>query len=436
MKNFVVLMLFAISMAFPANGQDSTNDYFVNANNCFVKGDYHCAVDNYIAYQKTAGIDAIDVKQQIENSEKCKTSKFKADNLYDIKNYKDASILYSDIYRLNPNDSYAKSRYDYCLRMVNINTGGTKKAKRWNPFDKIEGHDVSFGITVGMVNGDFDTSAAGDYLGSIINYGYGDDSEKPSYSPEVGFSAGLLLDIRLEKNLYLQTGLNYVNVRVKNSFENSFDVKYFNSGTTFNVDPSTTTTYVKGTAHDDFTEKYEMHYIELPLLLSFRFRLSQKSNLQFYLGPYIGYGFLGECKVSGTTDWPQLKEYNKSNDSPTGETYFMNRSYRGSLDLFEKDGNTTTLYTTGNMAEHEYDYEFKDSPFKKINAGITAGAALEFSGFNIGVFHDWGLTNIANDDYWLSKRMDITQVDGGVRMKDYKHKLNKLQVKVGYIFRW
>ncbi|MCL2650264.1 MAG: PorT family protein [Candidatus Azobacteroides sp.] len=420
MKNLVLLFVLMMSSIVSVTGQDF-NDYLVKANECFKRGEYDCAIDNYKSYQIAAAESGQDVNNQISNSEKCKEAKFQADNLYKIKNYEKAVEQYQIINRLNPNDSYATGKYDICMEEI-------KKRDR-----VIGGRNVSFGIMAGIVSTNFSTNASGDYIGSAIDYGYG--SEKPSYTSEIGFSAGLLLDIRLYNNLYLQPGVNYVNTKIKNFFSHSFTDQF----------DYTSTTYLKGIANDEFSEHYELNYIEVPLLLSYRFKLSEKTNFQINAGPYVGYGITGKCKVIGTTDWPSLDEYYKSNNNPTGNNYLMNCNYDGELNLFDKAkydyeghacvGISTISYTTGDQNVYDYGFVSKDSPFQRFNAGVSFGAGFEFSGFNIRVSYDLGLMNIANDGYWNTDRMNITLYDAA-EMKDYQHKLNKLQVKVGYIFRW
>jgi hypothetical protein len=292
----------------------------------------------------------------------------------------------------------------------------------------IGGRDVSFGITAGAVFPSFATSASSDYLGSAVNYGYDADNEKTNYSSEVGFSIGLLADIRLVNNLYLQTGINYTTINVKNKFSGEF-TENFDYGT----NPKT---YVEGQAFDEFTEKYTLNYLEIPFILSYRFKLSEKTNWQINAGPYIGYGLSGKCKVEGSTDEPSLVEYYSNNDRPTGETYERNWTVNGEFDLFGTTGSSTENYTTGDKPSYDYEYTFKESPFKKLNAGISLGTSIEFSGFNLGVSYDIGLTNIANEDYWKTERFAVTDYSGTERMEDYSHKIHKFQIKLAYIFRW
>jgi hypothetical protein len=294
------------------------------------------------------------------------------------------------------------------------------------PDKTIGGRNISFGITAGMVYPSFATSTSGDYLASAVNYAYDAENERADYSSEAGFTVGAIVDIRLIKNFYLQTGLNYTSLKMTNKF----------SGEYTETLTMTNTTYVEGEAYDEFTEKYNLNYLEIPLIFSYRLKLSEKINLQINAGPYIGYGLSGKCKVEGTTDMPVLTEYYTSNDNPTGETYLQNCNVTGEFDLFGTSGSRKTSFTTGEQPVYDTDYTFKASPFKKLNAGLSIGTSIEFAGFNLGLSYDIGLTNIANDDFWTSKRFPISDYNGTERMENYSHKLNKFQVKLAYIFRY
>jgi hypothetical protein len=283
------------------------------------------------------------------------------------------------------------------------------------------GRDISFGVTAGLVFPSISTSSSGDHLGSIVNYGYEGDLEKPSYKADAGFSIGVLMDMRLYHNLYLQIGLNYTNIKYKNSLSRN----YFDE---INED-----NYVyKGEAYDDFKENYTLNYIDIPLIFSYRFKLSEKTNFQLNIGPYISYGISGKMKLSGTTDWPSLDEY--YNGKATGENYYKSAEITGEMDIFEKKGFINTQYTTGDSPLYESKHDFKESPLSKFNYGLTMGAGVELSGFNIGLSYDFGLSNLANEDFWNSRRLPIS--DYSITMEDYKFNLSRFSVKVAYIFRW
>jgi hypothetical protein len=346
--------------------------------------------------------------------------------------YKYAVIAY--LRDLSTADKRFKELYDKCRKELAkpkpVNPATTEQPQPAYvppvPDKTIGGRNISFGITAGMVFPSFATSTSSDYLASAVNYAYGADDEKADYSSNLGLTIGAIVDIRLIKNFYLQTGLNYTSVTMTNKF----------SGQYTETLTMTNTTYVEGQAYDEFTEKYNLNYLEIPITFSYRFKLSEKLNWQINAGPYIGFGLAGKCKVEGTTDMPLLTEYYTSNDDPTGKTFFQNCNVSGEFDLFGTSGSRKDSYTTGSQDVFDTDYTFKASPFKNLNTGLSIGTSIEFAGFNLGLSYDIGLTNIANDDFWKSARFPTSDYNGTERMENYSHKLNKFQIKLAYIFRY
>jgi hypothetical protein len=351
--------------------------------------------------------------------------------------YKYAVIKY--LRSLSDADNQFKERYDKCRKeLVKPNpavvdkdptTTVNRKPYVYVPDKTIGGRDISFGITAGMVFPSFATKASGNYLASAANYAYDADNEKANYSNDLGLTIGGIVDIRLSritKNFYFQTGLNYTSVKMTNKFSG----EYFENIATSDI------TYVEGSAYDEFTEKYKLNYLEIPLTFSYRWKLSEQVNLQANAGPYIGYGFSGKGKIEGTNDMPSLTEYYTSNDYPTGESFYQNCNVTGEFDLFGTSGSRKDSYTTGEQSVFNTDYTFKASPFKKMNAGLSIGTSIEYAGFSIGLSYDIGLTNIANDDFWKSERFPMSSYNGTERMENYSHKLNKFKIKLAYIFRY
>ena len=430
-------------MFHPASAQDiNPETYLQDGDNCYDKGNYECALENYKAYRYLSGNSGQDVSVQIKNAEDCQTNKAMADGYYRDKDYENAANKYQQVVSMNSKDEYAKAQHKACV--TEIEKIKTELAKPPTPPPApvrdhvIKGRDVSFGLSVGMVVPKFATSTSGRFIGSVADYGYDNTKtnwEKPSYSSKIGISAGILLDIRLHKNLYLQMALNYVNIQMTNSFKNSYDMKMYNSGG-YIVDPYAATTYIEGTVYESFLEQYKMHYMEIPLLFSYRIKLTDKSNIQINMGPYIGIGIAGKCDITGSADYPYFPEYNINDNTPTGTYYFWSYNYKGEIDLFGTTGDVQSTFNGANVTKDTYKYTFSDAPFSRINAGLSLGTAFEVYGLNIGISYDWGFNNLANDNYWSSDRMTITEYTGEPKMENYKHKLHKLQVKLGYIFRW
>jgi hypothetical protein len=285
---------------------------------------------------------------------------------------------------------------------------------------------ISIGVMANVLIPGFSVKSSS-ALGSAVNYGYGGKLENPSYTAEVGYSGGVIADIQIAKNMYIQTGLYYTNININNKI----------SGVRNDViEDYSSTTYLEGTVSYKFMEKYTLNYIEAPILFSYRYRVAEKFIWQINAGPYIGYGITGKAKIEGTQDWPELNEYFKENSRPTGNVYHINSNLTGAIDLFGKTGTLSQIYTTGDMPRYDTKHKFENTPLLNLDAGVSFGTAIEFAGVNIGVYYDIGLMNIANGGYWKSERMRISDDLDKVSVDNYVHKINKLQVRVGYIFRW
>jgi len=283
--------------------------------------------------------------------------------------------------------------------------------------------NITFGVTAGFVMPSFKASSSGSHIGSAVNYAYGSDVEAPDYKSAGGFSVGGVMDMRLTGDLGLQVGLEFVNMNVKNTFSGSY---------TDNI-PGTDNSYYTGTAYDEYTEKYSLNYIELPIMVSYMIPVGDMMAVHLSAGPYLGYGISGKMKLDGTTDWPSLTLYNSSGEAQGN--YSSNVHRTGELPLFKKEGSMTDQYTTGEMPTDDYDYTFTDSPFSKLNYGIRLGAAFEYSGFVFGLTYDVPLANVANSGYWEGNRFQMSDYVGNAKMSDYKHKVGSFRIKVGYMFR-
>jgi tetratricopeptide (TPR) repeat protein len=107
MRRYVLIfLLFQAVVA--ANAQDPTT-YWREAQDCFNKGDYECAIKQYTAWeklsQKSGGAAA-----EIKKAENCKRTKQTADGYYDKGDKAKACTEYGKLLALNPKDNYAKQR--------------------------------------------------------------------------------------------------------------------------------------------------------------------------------------------------------------------------------------------------------------------------------------------------------------------------------------
>ena len=103
--------------------------------------------------------------------------------------------------------------------------------------------------------------------------------------------------------------------------------------------------------------EFTLHYLDLPVLLNSRFKLSDTFNAFVNVGPYFAYGLSGKVTAK-----------DGSGDKTTS-----------GINLFkEKDGNESFLY-----------------PF---DFGVQIGAGVEVSRIMFGVGTQYGLTKVVRDD--------------------------------------
>ncbi len=133
-----------------------------------------------------------------------------------------------------------------------------------------------------------------------------------SAKSNVGFNAGVSVDIPMLESLYLQTGLYYT---------------------------------VKGYEFDDEGDTLEANpsYLEVPILASYRYNFSDRTQLQINVGPYVACGIAGKYKFDGEE-----------------------------VDYFDGDN-------------------------RRFDAGLAFGAGMTFGHIYVGLNYDLGLTNVEKD---------------------------------------
>lgn len=144
------------------------------------------------------------------------------------------------------------------------------------------------------------------------------DGYSASAKSNVGFNVGVSVDIPMLESLYLQTGLYYTVKGYKLDVE---DYEY----------------------EEVYTEKTNPSYLEIPILASYRYNFSDRTQLQINFGPYVACGIAGKYK------------------------------YDGEEEDFFGDAN------------------------KRFDAGLAFGAGMTFGHFFVGLNYDLGLTNTLKD---------------------------------------
>lgn len=288
----------------------------------------------------------------------------------------------------------------------------------------VGGRNLSFGISASYYMPFISTSAGGDYVGSVVDYGLGTSKENASYKSATGFSFGVFADMRLYKNIFLQAGVNFTQVKYKNEFKQP---------TMFTI-PYSNIQYIKGEVQNNYTEEYTQQMIEVPILASYRFKISDVSHLQFNFGPVLNFGLSAKMKVAGNTDSESLKLYNQKNQV-IDDNYVKHTAVNAEFDLYKNKIDWTETYTQDNDVDFEHNDEFMSSPFKKFNYGLRFGVAYEWAGISLGVAYTQMLSNMADKNYWENDRWTMLN-NSASTMKGYKHRINNLEVKLAYTLRY
>lgn len=177
----------------------------------------------------------------------------------------------------------------------------------------------------------------------------GDDGDFSSgYKSKIGFHLGVIADLGISESFYIQPGLYFTTKGTKAKYEG-------------------------------ITEKWNLNYLQIPVLASYRFNLGGDTKLHINVGPYFAFGVGGKFKYEGG-----------------GETYKIDAFGTSDEDSDEEKGG-----------------------LKRFDAGITFGAGVSFGKIYAGLNYDLGLSNIADKDVYGS---------------DYKLKNQGFNISVGYNF--
>lgn len=297
------------------------------------------------------------------------------------------------------------------------------------------GRNISFGLSAGYVMPFVNSTSSGTYTGSVINYSLGNSNEDVNYSSQTGFTIGAVVDLRVYKNWYIKTGVDYTHLQYTNSFNadvNRSVQQEFNAGGYYVV--------YKGVFQNTFKEKYMFDFLSIPLLASYRFVIDKRNNIQVDLGPVINLAIAGKMNFEGNSSSDEVLPYSSlfldgGPISPNRSSEYMR--YTGEMDLFDtKVTNTTTSSIGGMHRDFLNEYTAVAAPYNRVGLGLRVGATYEYAGIQVGVVYTHMLTNMANDSFWNSRRLPIFGQTSDVLMAGYKHRINTLELKVGYIFRY
>ena len=326
---------------------------------------------------------------------------------------------------------------------VNVTTGNqtlginvfqeSKPILNMIPVSGIGGRPVSFGFNVGYSLPIVQTSSGGAFTGSVVNYANTSDNENVSYDSAMGIKLAFLVDIRVYRNFYLLTGMEYGYYKYENKYHSDLER---------NIITGMPDYYFKGNVQDIYTEKYAFHHLEIPLLASYRFPVTKNSHIRVNAGPVIDFGLSAKMKLNGTSDAENLKAYEIDKSGFTDNPYYgveplpYHIQANGDFDLYGKEVDYTITYTEHNQAKFDQSRSFDSSPFKRVNFGLRFGIAYEYSGITFGIDYNLMLTNMADKRFWEGKRWDLFDFPGVNLMSGYEQRNSSLQIHIGYTFRY
>lgn len=176
---------------------------------------------------------------------------------------------------------------------------------------------------------------------------FGGDTD--GWDSRTGFNIGVNVDIPLMQSLYLQTGLFATQKGAKNS------------------------------------GKANPLYLQIPILASYRYNLSDAAQLQVNFGPYLAYGISGKFKGYNMDDI--------FDDSFDDEILDLWANY----DDYIQD--------IADMLEEKSEIDFfgdDEDQFggKRFEVGLQVGAGVTINKFYVGCAYEFGLTNAYENKIW------------------------------------
>ena len=291
------------------------------------------------------------------------------------------------------------------------------------------GRNVSFGISASLNAPLMMTSSSGSYTGSVINYSIGNAAENASYKTTVGFSVGAFADFRLYKNTYLNVGVNFSSLQYENTFLGQNERHILPTGSSVLV----------GDFINSFKEKYSLKMIDVPVLFSQRFVLTDRSNIHVNIGPVFYYGLSAKMDLSGNSESEEVYTCLVQNDQIgpiIGQKTGIHERYLGNMNLYDKVLDWTTTSSIGVNVPIKYTYKANYVPLNRINYGIKAGIIYELAGIQFGLTYSQMISNMANEDFWNSNRIKIFPNNGETLMSGYMQKFHLFQLSVAYVFRY
>lgn len=213
--------------------------------------------------------------------------------------------------------------------------------------------ESGFGVRLGM-----NISNLSQKFDGTVDDGESKSDYEIDFKSRIGVKVGVIYDWGLSEAFYIQPGLYFTTRGGK---------------------------YDEGDEDGKYEEKWNLSYLQLPILASYRIPLNDNMKLHINAGPYLACGLGGKVKWEYTYD---------------GETE------KGDYKAF------------GTTKEDDEDEDSEKGGLKRFDAGLSFGAGVSIKKFYVGLSYDLGLANIADQDQW----------------KDYKIRNRNFSIGVGYNF--
>lgn len=219
---------------------------------------------------------------------------------------------------------------------------------------------MTFGVnaqeTTWGIRGGLNFSNAGSKYTGSVGEGESKSDYEPDFKSRVGFHLGVVADFGLSESFSIQPGLYFTTRGAK--IEESYD-------------------------GEKYEEKYNLNYLHLPILASYKIKLSDDIKWHINAGPYVA------CGVGGKVKW----EYSYDGESEKGD------------------------YKAFGVADKDADED--KGGLKRFDAGLSFGTGVSFNKIYFGLTYDLGLANIADKKVWGD---------------DFKLKNRNFAISVGYNF--
>jgi len=173
-------------------------------------------------------------------------------------------------------------------------------------------------------------------------------------SSKVGFNAGIVIDYAFTPNVYLSSGLEFLNKKMRYDFTGNIN------------------------GHDLLIEKslLKAMYMQIPIHVGYKFDVTDLMKISLHAGPYFAYGVGGRNEMGEIV--AILREGDEPITMPLGDFINDNGLSGGRL--------------------KRSTYTFDKNEFKRFDWGIGLGILFEYDRVGLGVNYDFGLNDISRTE--------------------------------------